>query len=39
MAIVNLKRMIATDFKKLMERKSIDKITVTDMVEKCGISK
>ena len=36
---VNMKRVIAAGFAKLMEQKPIDKITVKDVVEKCGISR
>lgn len=35
----SMKNMIADTYQQLMERKSIDKITVKDLVEACGISR
>ena len=36
---VNLKRVIADAFFSLAQKKNIDKITVKELVEKCGISR
>lgn len=36
---VDMKQVIAAGFAKLLREKSIDKITVKDIVEKCGISR
>ena len=36
---VNVKNLIAETFVKLSDEKNIDKITVKDIVEACGISR
>lgn len=36
---VNVKRMIADTFLQLSKEKRVDKITVKDLVERCGISR